>query len=98
MKQRNKLNSYGFLLGALLVAACNNPEKPAPVSHDSLANTVALTAVISYDIVSENPHDPTAFTEGLEFRNGYLYESTGQYGSSDVRKPDVKTGKVPVSK
>ena len=49
---------------------------------------------ISWDIVKIYPHDPAAFTEGLEFRNGFLYESTGEYGHSELRKVDPMTGKV----
>lgn len=40
------------------------------------------------------PHDTTAFTEGLEFHDGVLYEGTGEPGSSQLRKEDLKTGKV----
>lgn len=40
------------------------------------------------------PHDKTAYTQGLFFDNGTLYESTGQYGESSFRKNDLTTGKV----
>jgi glutamine cyclotransferase len=40
------------------------------------------------------PHDPQAFTEGLSFRDGYLFESTGWRGHSTLRKVDLATGKV----
>ena len=40
------------------------------------------------------PHDPQAFTQGLFFRDGQLYETTGQKGHSSLRKVDLKTGKV----
>lgn len=49
---------------------------------------------IPFDILNEYPHDPAAFTEGLEYHDGFLYESTGEYGTSELRKVDVKTGKV----
>ena len=39
------------------------------------------------------PHDQGAYTQGLFFYNGELYESCGQYGSSSFRKADLKTGK-----
>lgn len=47
-----------------------------------------------YQIVNTFPHDPTAFTEGLEFRDGYLYESTGLNGKSSLRKVKLETGEV----
>lgn len=40
------------------------------------------------------PHDPGAFTQGLEIRSGYLWESTGIYGQSTFRKTDLETGEV----
>ncbi|MCX7552150.1 glutaminyl-peptide cyclotransferase [Xanthomarina sp. F2636L] len=50
--------------------------------------------VYSYKIINEYPHDITSYTQGLEFYNGELYESTGQFGESKLRKVDYKTGKV----
>jgi glutamine cyclotransferase len=49
---------------------------------------------LKYKIVNSYPHDPEAFTEGLEFHDGVLYESTGQEGNSYFRSVDYKTGKV----
>lgn len=40
------------------------------------------------------PHDRNAFTQGLEFRAGFLYESTGLYGRSTLRKVKLETGEV----
>jgi glutamine cyclotransferase len=40
------------------------------------------------------PHDPQAFTEGLWFRDGYLFESTGWRGHSSLRRVELATGKV----
>lgn len=48
----------------------------------------------SYTVVRSFPHDPTAFTQGLEIFNGVLYESTGLKGRSAVRKIELETGKV----
>lgn len=46
-------------------------------------------------VVAEHPHDPTAFTEGLAFgARDRLYESSGLYGSSEVREVDPTTGRV----
>lgn len=50
--------------------------------------------IYTYTVVNTFPHDPNAFTQGLEFYNGYLYESTGQHGKSSIRKTDYKTGKI----
>lgn len=47
-----------------------------------------------YQIVHVYPHDPDAFTQGLVYADGYLYESTGRTGKSSVRKVDLATGRV----
>lgn len=47
-----------------------------------------------WQIVNSYPHDSTAFTEGLLFLDGALYESTGQYGSSEIRQVRLEDGKV----
>ena len=65
-------------------AANANKAKPGPLP------------VYGYEIVKAYPHDPNAFTEGLFFNNGFLYESTGgdKPGESSIRKVDIETGKV----
>ncbi|SIQ60348.1 glutaminyl-peptide cyclotransferase [Maribacter ulvicola] len=50
--------------------------------------------IYSYTIINEYPHDTKAYTQGLEFYNDTLYESTGKKGQSFLRKLDFKTGKV----
>ena len=50
-----------------------------------------------YQILQTYPHDPEAYTQGLLFHDGYLFESTGRYGTSTLRKVDVETGDVVAS-
>ncbi len=50
--------------------------------------------VLSATIVARYPHDTTAFTEGLLWHDGALYESTGQEGASDVRRVSLADGKT----
>jgi glutaminyl-peptide cyclotransferase len=59
-----------------------------------IASAAAQTREYGYQVVHVYPHDPTSFTEGLEFRAGYLYESTGLKGHSKLRKIQLETGKV----
>jgi glutamine cyclotransferase len=47
-----------------------------------------------YEIVNSYPHDPEAFTQGLFLKDGFLYESTGIWGRSSIRKVELKSGKV----
>lgn len=49
---------------------------------------------VSYKVIKRYPHDPDAYTQGLEFVGNELYESTGQYGVSDFRKVELETGEV----
>jgi len=49
--------------------------------------------IYTYEIINEYPHDNKAYTQGLEFHNDTLYESTGKKGRSSLRKVDFKTGK-----
>src|SRR5439155_22613263 len=48
----------------------------------------------TYRIIKSYPHDRTAFTQGLEYRDGFLYEGTGLVGRSAVRKVELTTGRV----
>jgi glutamine cyclotransferase len=50
--------------------------------------------LLKYKIINTFPHDTASFTEGFEFHNDTLCESTGQYGKSYFRKYDYKTGKI----
>jgi len=58
------------------------------------APTPAEIPVWSYEVVNVYPHDRGAFTEGLFYRDGYLYESTGMNGASSIRKVELKSGRV----
>lgn len=54
----------------------------------------AGTPVAAWRVAGRHPHDPEAFTQGLVFRDGHLYESTGRYGRSSLRRVDPATGRV----
>jgi len=53
-----------------------------------------MTQRMTYEVVNTYPHDPAAFTQGLVYHDGYLYESTGLYGQSSLRKVALETGVV----
>jgi glutamine cyclotransferase len=48
----------------------------------------------TYEVVATLPHDPGAFTQGLQFRDGTFFESTGLNGRSSLRAVDAATGRV----
>lgn len=62
-----------------------------------LVSNVNSSQIYSIEVVNEFPHDPNAFTQGLLYGgNDTLYESTGLYRESSVRKVALQTGKVEV--
>ena len=50
--------------------------------------------VYGYRVVRAYPHDPKAFTQGLEYVDGFFYEGTGLNGNSSIRKVKIETGEV----
>jgi len=71
-----------ILVCALATAAC------------SPATEASGTPEYTYEIVHTYPHDPAAFTQGLVFLNGVLYEGTGLEEHSSIRKVKLETGEV----
>ncbi len=71
----------------------NSSANNRSVSNTNSQKPSALP-VYGYEIVNTYPHDPKAFSQGLLFHNGFLYESTGQEGQSSIRKVEIETGKV----
>jgi len=49
---------------------------------------------LKLEMVASYPHDPRSFTQGLAYENGELFESSGKYGESSLRRVELKTGKV----
>jgi glutamine cyclotransferase len=82
--RRHRLYSLLWVLTTLIIG----------VSLSGCVSTSPPDTVYKYSIVNTYPHNPNAFTEGLAFDGGYLYESTGRYGSSSLRKVDLTTGNV----
>lgn len=52
------------------------------------------TPTYTYKIVNTYPHDKSAYTQGLVYADGFLYEGTGQNGESSIRKVDLESGNV----
>src|SRR5258707_4196568 len=71
---------------ALLTAQSHQVQRLPPVG--------SRTPVSGYTVTHVYPHDPRAFTQGIEYRDGVLFEGTGLHGQSTVRKVDLATGKV----
>jgi glutaminyl-peptide cyclotransferase len=72
-----------LLLGAAIAVSAGAPK-----------SIWAAVPTYGYKIVHVYPHDPGAFTEGLFYQDGFLYESTGLEGASFIRKVRLETGEV----
>lgn len=84
-----------ILLLAFTFGCGGNPSvNKVETNANSSPKTVAKPPTYGYQVVNVYKHDPNAFTEGLFFHNGFLYESTGLDGKSDLRKVELETGKV----
>lgn len=91
--------SESFVVGSKLgeqtiTAKVNYEEASEDVSTTITVLNNEQPKIYSYKIINEYPHDINSYTQGLEFHNGELYESTGQYGKSKLRKVNYKTGEV----
>jgi glutaminyl-peptide cyclotransferase len=98
--QRQRKVILGMLLLVLWGAggACSRtspatqpPEPPVPGQEPVPATG---TPVYGYRVLQTYPHDPAAFTQGLFWADGYLYEGTGIYGESGIRRVSLPSGNV----
>lgn len=67
-------------------------DRRAPSQADSTAGQVPRR--YTYRVINAYPHDHGAFTQGLVYEDGFLYEGTGLYGRSSLRKVVLETGEV----
>lgn len=89
------LDTERFVFGNKALSAHVYRDGKERIVHSNIVIVPPPPTYYGYRIVNEFPHDPEAFTQGLEFHGGYLYESTGQYeGRSSLRRTDPKTGEV----
>lgn len=95
-----RLLVHGNLLISLLVlfdpggcraALAETKQTPEP---STASIPPARPSLIKYEVVRTYPHDPTAFTQGLLYQQGYFLEGTGLYGQSTLRRVEVESGKV----
>ena len=97
----NFCNRQAGLCGGLLLlvlalnAACSGEitatVKGPPVTPPAVEQGAP---VYTYEIVNVFPHDPGAWTQGLDIEDGILFEGTGIYGRSSIRRVDLATGRV----
>jgi glutamine cyclotransferase len=90
-----KLKTEGLKLGNHLVTA---KIFGAGKSEDLTSNINILAAQApteyTYKVIKTLPHDTSSYVEGLEYHDGFFYESAGDYGHSSLRKVEPSTGKI----
>ncbi|MEY4835476.1 MAG: hypothetical protein RI980_1591 [Bacteroidota bacterium] len=94
-----KLDKLQFGVQEIKAIVHSNGEKIACVTSFELVSNISpkLYETKDYAILNTYNHDINAYTQGLEFYKGILYEGTGQNGESTLRKTDYKSGKVSTS-
>ena len=87
---------YFLLLIAVAVVSCGGSSNNSVTNKNSSNANVQQSAIptYGYEVVKAYPHDPLAFTQGLVFQDGFVYESTGELGESSLRKVELESGKV----
>ncbi len=85
--------TFVFLSLSFACSGTANNTKPNVSNANTTPPKQGPVPVYGYEVVKAYPHDPNAFTEGLFYHDGFLYESTGENPAS-IRKVEIETGKV----
>lgn len=87
----------GILLALALLAGCSGNAKSPAISPVATPSSIPVRD-FTYKIVKAYPHDPKAFTQGLQYHQGFLYEGTGGRDGDDffssIRKVDLESGRI----
>jgi glutamine cyclotransferase len=90
----SRLRNTLLLASAVAVGPASLAHAPAPQATGRQSAAAATAPVYRYKVVRSFPHDRQAFTQGLVYLDGFLYEGTGQLGQSGIRKVRLETGEV----
>jgi len=86
------------LLLVVIIISCNanSDNDTKNINDNKVENKIKQIEVRTSNIriLNKIPHDPMAYTQGLVYHKGFLYESTGHRGASSLRKIDPKTGEI----
>jgi glutamine cyclotransferase len=88
------LLTFFSLAIALVACSCSSPSSSGNGASPGDSTDPGAIPVYTYNVINTFPHSPDAFTQGLVYENGFLYEGTGTYGGSSVRKVELETGDV----
>lgn len=82
------------VLGVAAISQNTTNSHSAEVSASNPTLHASKTPKYTVKVIAKHPHDPAAFTQGLEYARGYLWESTGLRGESTLRRVRLADGKV----
>ena len=84
------------LVGVVFMGSDSSKQANSPVAANKATSpaTAPVARKVDYEVVATYPHDRKAFLQGLLWHDGSLYESTGQYGQSKLRKLELPSGNV----
>lgn len=88
------LVTVAALIGLSSMRSTSGVAPNAPASPTTNTTNDGRARQVAYEIVNSYPHDSTSFTQGLLWRDGGFYESTGMYGQSKLRRLEFPSGKV----
>jgi len=107
VREVRRTRGRGALVAVVLVVACRGDggARPEPATPEfspfseapTLTSGAAQAAAperLTVRVVARHPHDPEAFTQGLLWHEGKLWESTGLYGRSSLRRVELASGRV----
>lgn len=87
-------NDLPLGIKAITAKIYRGQSEPEEISTNIVVKSTLVPQKFAYTVQQVFKHDTSSYTQGLEFHNGYLYESDGLVGESSIRKTELATGKV----
>lgn len=86
---------YALAIATLTMTACDdNAAQQQADNKEEAAAATPVTRKMPYTLLRQYPHRTDAYTQGLQYVDGYMYECTGHYGQSHIYKYELESGKI----
>ena len=96
MKRLRLLSIYALFVTVFVVSCGSRSGGVKQEQEESSTSATTMAAIYDYRIVAEYPHSSRSYTQGLEYRDGVMWEGTGREGRSHLQRIDLKSGAVDV--
>ena len=96
MKRLRLLSIYALFVTVFVVSCGGRSGGVKQEQEESSTSATIMAAIYDYRIVAEYPHSSRSYTQGLEYRDGVMWEGTGREGRSHLQRIDLKSGAVDV--